>query len=93
VWTPEYAVDGVEMDREHETWFDILNRLHEAMLLWRRGGTPANDLRGIVDHFVHEEELMAAAHYPGLWEHVQGHDELREIAREWARRFERGSSP
>jgi hemerythrin len=94
VWTPEYAVHGGEMDREHETWFEIVNRLHEAMLV----GKGVEHLQTVFeeaakfgfDHFVHEEELMAAAHYPGLREHVQRHDELRAIAREWVRRFERG---
>jgi hemerythrin-like metal-binding protein len=41
-------------------------------------------------HFAHEEELMAAAEYPQMQAHVRQHDELRETARRFAERFERG---
>ena len=93
-WAPEYALDIPEIDREHQDWFEVINRLHAAML---DGKGPAY-LRTVFAevakfsfaHFAHEEELMVAANYPGYWDHVQRHNELRETGRAFLKRFENG---
>jgi len=43
-------------------------------------------------HFVHEEQLMAAVPYSGFQAHVQQHDKLRQSARVFMERFERGET-
>jgi hemerythrin-like metal-binding protein len=45
-----------------------------------------------LDHFAHEEELMAAVHYPEFQAHLQQHDELRCKARGFGERFECGET-
>ncbi len=80
-WTPVLAVHVPEIDREHQMFFDILNRLHQAMLAGK-GKEIIKTLIGEVtqyaqDHFAHEEKLMVAVRYPGLREHVQEHNVLR----------------
>jgi hemerythrin len=93
-WTPEYAVQVAEIDREHQVWFDVVNRLHAAMLAGKGveilGVLLAETTRYTSDHFAHEEQLMAAVDYPELRAHVQQHDGLRRQAREFRKRFERG---
>jgi len=97
-WTPVWAVNVPEIDREHQMLFGVLNRLHQAMLAGK-GKEILKTLIGEVtqyaqDHFAHEEKLMVAVRYPGLREHVQEHNVLRHgvgpfvarVAREEAER-------
>ena len=95
-WTPEYSVHVEEIDREHQTWFGAVNRLHEAMLAGKGKDTLGTLLAEMTqytfDHFVHEEKLMAAIHYPDQWAHVQQHVELRCKAGAFKERFERGEA-
>lgn len=72
----------------------MLNRLHAAMI----DGRGVEHLQAVFQesaqfgfgHFAHEEELMTAARYPGLWEHTQLHNELRALGMEFVKRFEQG---
>jgi hemerythrin-like metal-binding protein len=95
-WSPEFAVHVPKIDREHETWFGIVNRLHEAMLsgagamLLETGF--AQTMQFAFDHFAHEEDLMARVRYPDLQAHVRQHDELRRKAGLFAERFKRGET-
>jgi hemerythrin-like metal-binding protein len=74
-WTPEYSVHVPEIDREHQTWFSVTNRLHEAMLAGEGTRILATLLAEITQytlhHFANEEKLMAAVQYAGLRAHVQ----------------------
>ena len=93
-WSPQYAVDVPEIDREHRSLFDAINRLHGAML----EGQSAPILRRLlgelneyaVNHFAHEEALMKASGYPGIEAHIQQHDALHRRARVLLERYERG---
>ncbi len=93
-WTPQYSVHVVTIDREHQMWFDLVNGLHQAMLVAKGSDILATLLAQMTQytlyHFAHEEELMAAAGYPQMQDHVKQHDELRETARRFVERFERG---
>jgi hemerythrin len=95
-WSPDYSVPVPEIDREHQNWFDIVNRLHEAMLAGRGAGHLraifAESTQFALDHLAHEEQLMAAAHYPALQEHVEQHDELRRRCRAFGERFDGGET-
>jgi hemerythrin-like metal-binding protein len=93
-WNPQYSVYVVTIDQEHQMWFDLVNSLHQAMLVGKGSEILATLLAQMTHytlyHFAHEEELMAAAEYPLMQAHVQQHDELRETARRFVERFERG---
>ena len=95
-WGPEYSMHVGELDREHQIWFDMVNRLHQAMF----EGTGVELLRTLsnemmkhtLNHFSHEEQLMAAVQYPGAPAHIRQHDQLRQTARTFMARFERGET-
>jgi hemerythrin-like metal-binding protein len=93
-WTPQYSVQVETIDREHQIWFDLVNGLHQAMLVGKGSEILATLLAQMtqytVYHFAHEEELMAASGYPEMQDHVQQHNELRETTMRFVERFERG---
>jgi hemerythrin-like metal-binding protein len=93
-WSPEDAVGVPEIDREHEMAFDTLHRLHAAMLVGKgrefvRAVFPET-VQVALDHFAHEEELMAAVQYPELRAHAAQHDEARRNVGAFAERFASG---
>ena len=93
-WTPEFAVGVREIDREHQNWFEILNRLHAAMLEGR--GTQvltslfAEMTQYTLSHFAREEEFMKGVRYPEALEHTRQHEGLRRRTHAFVERFERG---
>jgi hemerythrin len=95
-WTPEYSVNIPEIDREHEVWFETVNRLHEAMLVGKGvehlAAILAESTQSAFAHFAHEEQLMAAAGYAESAAHVEQHDEMRRMCREFGERFARGET-
>lgn len=70
-WTPEFAISIPGIDREHQDWFEVLNRLHAAMLEGR--GTQvltsllAEMTQYTLDHFAREEDSWRAR---GIRKHV-----------------------
>jgi hemerythrin-like metal-binding protein len=95
-WTPEYSVHFAEIDREHQSLFGLVNRLHEAMLAGRGreilGSLLAELTKYTMNHFANEEKLMAAVHYPEMFAHIQLHEGLRRRVKEVGARFERGET-
>jgi hemerythrin len=95
-WTPEHSVHVPAIDREHQKFFDMLNRLHAAMLEGK-GKAILETLLAEVNgyafyHFAHESQLMTAVHYPELREHVKEHEDLRRTAETYQERFARGEA-
>lgn len=66
-WTPEYAVHVAEIDHGRQTWFDVINRLHDAMLAGKvkevLGTLLAETIRYTCDHVAHEKALMTNVRY------------------------------
>jgi hemerythrin-like metal-binding protein len=95
-WTPEYAVHVAEIDREHKILFNIVNRLHEAMLNGKGTDVLGKLLEEIMQytiyHFANEETLMATALYPELHAHVGQHEDLRRKVLAMRERFECGEA-
>ena len=95
-WTPDYSVHVSEIDREHQTLFSVINRLHEAML----GGEGKSILATLLSeltqytlhHLTNEERAMAAIEYPRLRAHALEHDELRRGIRAFGERLARGEA-
>jgi len=81
VWQEEYTTGHLQVDREHQELFDLVNGLHQAMMQQ----CPPSDLELIleqlaihtIDHFESEEALMQANQYPGYARHKQTHDALK----------------
>ena len=72
-WENKYSVGVAEMDAQHQKWFGILNRLHEAMLAGK-----AQELQRLIlsemaaytkTHFSQEELMLKMQGYPMLAAH------------------------
>lgn len=95
-WSAENSIHEEEFDREHQLWFDLVNRLHQAMLAGKGVEllrTLAHELMAhTLAHFTHEEQLMEVENYPGFAAHAQMHQELRRAAAVFMQRFEGGET-
>ncbi len=90
-WKEIYATNIVALDNEHRELIVEINRLYEA-LRDKRGGEVVGEIlvmleKYTIDHFAHEEKLMAEYGYSGLEEHKRIHrylihsvEELKEKA-------------
>ena len=95
-WTPDYAVNVPEIDREHQKWFGLIYSLHQAMRDGKGketlGPLFANATAYTLAHFSHEEALMTRVHYPELAAHAKEHEDLRRTVQEFKERFDRGEA-
>ncbi len=79
-WKEIYETGIIALDNEHRALVAEVNRLYEA-IRDKRGEEVLGDILTMlesytVDHFQHEEKLMAEYHFPGLEEHQKVHQEL-----------------
>jgi hemerythrin len=84
-WRDEYRIDDGTIDDEHRSLLGMANRvfaLEDARAQLGEVTELVQALFRYIDtHFVHEEELMAEADYPGLADHIVKH---RKISRRLA---------
>jgi hemerythrin-like metal-binding protein len=79
-WTYKFSTGVAVYDAEHKTLFSLINNLHDSM-------TGVGDARlseildGVVNytiqHFDHEERVLALRNYPGLEDHKRQHELLK----------------
>jgi len=90
-WSEAYSVGVGNLDRHHQKLFDMLNRLHNAMIQGKGKDTVIGTVKEMADyaryHFDEEEKLMERIKYPGLNEQRNAHkkfmikvDEYRKLA-------------
>jgi len=95
-WNNKYSVGVKPLDSQHTVLFGLLNDLHAAMMKGQAQGMTGPLLRKLVEythtHFSSEEQMMAAAKYPGLADHRIKHRELIQQVEEFADRFESGEA-
>jgi hemerythrin len=95
-WNEKYSVGAAEMDHQHQTWFNLLNELHDAMRLGKGHAVLGKCLDRVSDytvkHFNAEQELMARSNYPGLGDHVVEHSRLVQQVKTLRDRFEAGEA-
>ena len=85
-WRDEYALGMSEIDAQHKTLFEIMNRLWDAIV---RAAPPA-EIGVILDalenytvmHFREEESFMRNIHYPKMRAHVELHRHFVKRVRE-----------
>lgn len=95
-WNTSYATGIGSIDAQHQTLFQIGNKLHEAMIEGQ-GKTvvgPILDrlLRYTAGHFAHEERLMRLHDYPELAAHKAQHDALTRQVLEFQAKFQSGQA-
>ena len=95
-WSNAHSVFLPEIDAEHREIFRLGAELHKAIL---NGRDPArvrpvlaNLLQSAEAHFLHEERIMRAAHYPALGWHKKQHDAVRWQARRLVKRINKGEN-
>lgn len=96
-WKEVYATGIVALDNEHKALIEEINRLYEAVRN-KKGEEVLGDILLMLtsytlDHFAHEEKLMAQYGYPGLQEHQAIHQQLREAVQEMKARASHGNEP
>jgi len=94
-WKDVYETGIVALDKEHRGLVEEINRLYEAVRD-KRGKEVLEDILNMltsytVDHFQHEEKLMAEYGFPGLEEHRAIHKDLIEKVQEMKSRAESGT--
>ncbi len=79
-WEPRLATGYIIVDKQHRNLFDLVNRLHEALLAGKgreeMGPTLMSLAAYTIEHFRMEEGLMTNHKYPGYTDHKRKHDDL-----------------
>lgn len=90
-WTPDLALNHAEMDKTHQEFVDLLNRVADA-----GGAALVRELDALIAHteahFAQEQQWMEAAAFPPLHCHVREHEGVLEITREVRKRVAEGET-
>lgn len=83
-WNQKFSVGVPAMDAQHQKWFGILNKLHDAMLTGKGADTQRAVMSEMVaytrTHFLEEELMLKTRKYPKFSEHKAKHDAFtREV--------------
>jgi hemerythrin-like metal-binding protein len=90
VWKDTFRLGIAAVDRDHQRFFELINRLHDCMALGKDEAVVRATLAALVDyareHFVREEKELDDLGYPHLAQHEAEHrhflQELYRIARQ-----------
>jgi hemerythrin len=81
-WEPSFSVKVKLCDNHHKKLFDLINTLHEAMLVGKGAGALDLIINELSDytkfHFAAEEGLLEKAKYPALEAHRVEHCKFEE---------------
>lgn len=76
----KYSVHEERIDTQHETLFELINRLHDSMKEGRSKESIPSTLNALVaytkQHFGYEEGYMKRVGYPNLDQHRAQHEEF-----------------
>ena len=76
-WLEEWSVGNESLDHDHKRLVEIINRVGDADADEEDPAWVISELSKYATyHFQREEEMMAAAHIPGLEEHKQTHQKF-----------------
>lgn len=90
-WTPDLVLNHAGMDKTHQEFVDLLNRVADAA-----DGELVRELDALIAHteahFAQEQQWMEAAAFPPLHCHVHEHEGVLEITREVRKRVADGET-
>ncbi len=75
-WQQSYAIGDVEIDKQHRQLFRLANEFLAAEDKAAQAVCAMHFYRYTREHFEYEENLMRRHGFPGLAEHVEGHNAL-----------------
>jgi hemerythrin len=94
-WSSNYETGNALVDSQHYRLFELVNTLHEQIVLGRADDILGNVLtelnRYVAEHFSAEEQLMSAAGYPGAAGHKILHSSLADKALDLKLRHQAGT--
>lgn len=94
-FSDDLRIGHEEIDRQHASLFEAVNRLHDAM----RAGTSRQEQGNIlaflrtytIEHFQSEEAVMREGAYPDLVSHKAKHDDLLRQVKGLEEKYTAGS--
>ena len=93
-WDAMYSVKVDRLDGHHKRLFDLINKLHVAMLAREAKSVLAATLDELIAytkmHFSAEENLLKSSGYPDLSAHMMEHDRFVRTVEEFQKHFESG---
>lgn len=93
-WTETYAVKVRAFDAQHRRLFDLINKLHDSMMMGRGSEVLKPVLLELIkyteDHFAAEESMMQRWAYPAYATHRLEHVAFTSKVRAFAAEFESG---
>ena len=94
-WKPEYSVGNDLMDKQHQVLIEMINKLHDAMMIGKGNVEAGHIVTEMIDysvmHFSMEEELMKKFGYTGLSDHKIEHKAFMIKVDEFRNKINTGS--
>ncbi len=96
-WNETYSVKIKKFDDQHRKLIDLINQLHDAMLVGKGKDVMGSVLNSLVDytktHFAAEETLMKLHGYPDYEQHKKEHNVLVMQVLDVQRQLREGKTP
>ena len=94
-WNDSYSVSIRGIDAQHRHLFDLLNKLHDAMMAGKSDTVLGPVLRELIHyvaiHFEAEESILQKHRYPMLSEHRNQHKELTAQVIDFEEKYQAGT--
>jgi len=86
-WSDALSMSHSEIDAAHQHFIGLVNRLNKTILSQQQDKTVIEEIMGhlledAIDHFQHEELILAEHAYPAVEQHAQIHAELIDKTRQ-----------
>ncbi len=96
-WNDSYLVNIKNIDNQHKQLFDLLNQLHDSMMMGQGQEGMGIVLNSLVSytasHFSEEERLFKLYDYPDYERHVKEHEEFVQQVLDFQNKFTSGNAP
>ena len=93
-WNEDLSVGVKDLDDDHKRLFNMINELHDAIMLGRARDVLGGVLDGMVTytqtHFAREEQLFAQTGYRGRTAHKKEHDHMAMRVKNLQSRYNSG---
>lgn len=95
-WEEKYSVNVKEIDDQHKKLVQLVNELHDAMLVGKGKQITSKVLQSLIDytahHFATEEKYMTKFNYPAYPQHKAEHDNLVKQVLDFQDKFNNGQA-
>jgi hemerythrin len=96
-WLPIYSVNIPPIDEQHKSLFDLLNQLHDEIVVKKSDHAAVGDaLEALIQytktHFALEERFLESMQYPEIARHKAKHEALTRRAMKLQEEFAAGKT-